>query len=988
MLCSALRKTIPSLLTVAALVLPACGGDDVAAPTGDGGTPSDTQQPEATGAADAGDGTGAVVPGPFGNDVPVSGTQTVTGLLGPVDVVRDKNGMVHIYGTHTVDVMRVEGYQVARDRTAQVELLRRVAEGSIAEIAGASALAQDIAARALGIKRVGQAMYDAIPMTSPTRAWLDAYADGITQFNARVIAGTEKLPGAMIGIPDTALGAWTGADVLAVARYQAYALSYFGDDELAATSFAEASRAKFNSQATDPALKARAGFLVDAVRFDTIGTPTVLSQFPDDPMLNQYKAQDTVRSPAPARALRPAQSPRIDSGALGALTPLRNALRDLRSVLGAQGFVGSNDWIVGPARTTTGHTMVASDPHLSLTAPAVFWLVHLDVVSSDPSEQLDAAGIAFPGIAGIILGFNQHVAWGATDAYFDVSDVYQEQVTADGSGVVFNGQPVAFQTAKEIIPLGGGKTYEYDVQIVPQHGPILPTIDPTTQHVVPAPAGGTAMSERWTGNDVTHDIDFIFGILRATTVEDARTALRSFATGAENWVVGDDQGNVFYSAQANVPMRDKRAFTWDPATFSGTLPYFVLPGDGSAEWQGYLAERYVPHQKNPTTNFIATANNQQVPQPVANDPSSLVLPNQVPIFLGAEYDKGYRAGRVSELITTAGAQKISLDGMALIQADTRSPYGAALTPSLLVSLQHAAAEKATPGTHPDLTAIVADPRYAALPPDVLQALSGWQQAGYDAASGVDPDTNKPIADPTGVAEAAAVFNVWFTRMHSAIFADELGAIGQQALPLDGEFSVTYLLTAPDPTKFATYDPATGDSILFDDLTTTAVLESRDQRAILSLLDGVDFLKQTLGADSTQWRWGSVHTLRFDSLVSLWASLSIPPGGDPTFPNGFPRHGDLSTVDVGGFPIAYTAGPLPAATSFQYFHGPTQRFVVDLDPAGPVAKNVIPGGEIWDDASPHFRDEAELWRKNENHPIPFAKPDVVSAAESHVVFSTP
>jgi penicillin amidase len=326
--------------------------------------------------------------------------------------------------------------------------------------------------------------------------------------------------------------------------------------------------------------------------------------------------------------------------------------------------------------------------------------------------------------------------------------------------------------------------------------------------------------------------------------------------------------------------------------------------------------------------------------------------------------------------------------MAKIQADTRSPYGAAVTPSLLLALQHAAQEKATPGTHPDLTAIVADPRYTALPADVTQALSGWQAGGYDAASGVDPTTNLPIADPTGVAEATAVFNVWFTRLHGAIFADELAAIGQTALPLEGQFSVTYLLTAPDPTKFATYDPTLKDSILFDDLTTTTVTESRDQRIILSLLDAVDFLNKALGADSTKWRWGSIHTLRFDSLVSLWPTLSIPPGGDKTFPNGFPRHGDLSTVDVGGFFISYSAGPLPATTSFAYSHGPTQRFVIDLDPKGPVAKNVLPGGEIWDDQSPHFRDEAELWRRNENHPIPFAKADVVSAAESHVVFSAP
>jgi hypothetical protein len=63
-------------------------------------------------------------------------------------------------------------------------------------------------------------------------------------------------------------------------------------------------------------------------------------------------------------------------------------------------------------------------------------------------------------------------------------------------------------------------------------------------------------------------------------------------------------------------------------------------------------------------------------------------------------------------------------------------------------------------------------------------------------------------------------------------------------------------------------------------------------------------------------------------------------------------------------------------------------VIDLNPAGPVASNVLPGGEIWDNASPHFAGQAELWRKNENRPVPFAMPEVVSAAESHVAYVTP
>lgn len=958
-------------------LLAACSGADSTSPAIASGSPDG-------GTSDGGpDGDAGAVVTPFGDDVPVSGTQNIKGLEGPVDVVRDKTGMVHIYATRAVDALRVEGYQVARDRTVQLELVRRSAEGSIAEIAGESSLPSDIATRTVGMKRVGQAMYDALAKDSEARLWLDAYADGISQFNARLQAKTEKLPAGMVGVPLTAFGPWTGADVLAIARLQAYALSYSIDDELAATELVQAAQSTFTAASADPAVAARANFLVDTVRFEALDPRTVLDAFPDDAKKKSHQA----KRPKPD-----AQVPRVHvpSSVLSALAPWKQAVAQTRKLLGVYGKVGSNNWVVDGSITSTGHPLVASDPHLSLSAPAVFWMVHLDVVSADPKEQLDVAGLSFPGIPGIILGSNEHIAWGATDAYYDVSDAWNETLTPDGKSVVFNGKPVAIETIKEVIPLQGGKSYTYNVQVVPHHGPILPTIDPKTNAVIPA--AGSAVSSHWTGQEATHDIESILGILRAKNVDDARTAFKDFATGAENWVVGDDQGNIFWTTQSNIPLRDKRAFTWDPASFSGTLPIFVLPGDGSAEWKGYLSEANVPHAKNPASHYIATANAQQVPRVAPNDPSSTELPDGTPIFLGAEYDPGLRVARIRDRIDAmvAAGHKISPDDMASIQGDTRSPFGARLTPVLINAIARAAEEKATPGTHPDLTAIVGDKRYsAATMAEVSAVLTAWGgKADYDAASGMDPTTNKAVADPDSAAEATAIFNAWFARIFGAIFGDELHAMGQDQALLDTGHAVTYLLTAPDPAAFATYSATTGDSILFDDMSTPSIIESRDERTIASLLDALDYLSKTLGADSKGWRWGALHTIRFSSLISLWGGYSIPSSTDKTFPNGFPRHGDNSTVDVGGFSVPFANAALPADMSFSYAHGPTQRFVADLDPKGLVVRNVLPGGEVWDTASPHFRDEAEMWRVNKNHPVAFAKSDVVAAAEEHVVYTSP
>jgi penicillin amidase len=388
-----------------------------------------------------------------------------------------------------------------------------------------------------------------------------------------------------------------------------------------------------------------------------------------------------------------------------------------------------------------------------------------------------------------------------------------------------------------------------------------------------------------------------------------------------------------------------------------------------------------------------------------NDPSNDTLPNGQPIYLACWHDPGFRVGRIHQLIEGLG-HPMTLDDMAAIQADARSALGAKLAPGLVTALEHAMAEASTPGTHPDLTAVVSTARFKAAPiQEMHDLLVQWGADGYDTPAGVSLDDGSLSTDAKQAAssEATLVFQTWLMRVMQAILGDELTAIGYDPPPLydhDLRVVTTYLLTA-DPTTLATYDPFAGGSELFDDLTTPNILETRDEREVTSLLDALDYLNAKLGPDRGKWRWGLVHTLRFQSLVPLWGSLSIPPIGDGTFPSGFPRHGDGFNIDVGepdGIPLSlFTAAAdggvdggadaeVPADLGFGYSEGPTQRFVIDMDPSGPVARNVLPGGEVWDNASPHFADEAEMWRRNQNHPFFFAHDDVAAAAEERTQYT--
>lgn len=954
-----------AVLLVAALGTFSCGDDDSNNPPAgtDGGADADT--------SDAGP-----TDGPW-SAVPESSRVDIAGLKGPVDVVRDKYGMVHIYAKSQDDAFRVQGYQVARDRTAQLELLRRTATGRLAELLGsvqASLIDQDIAARTMGLTWPAK---DMLAAASPeVRASIDAYVDGISQFNARVRSGEEKLPDGLLFLTPEAFQPWTAEDVIALARLQASMLSYSAGSEIALSSFVESVRQVMKADSDDPALAKRAGFLTDVVRFAPIDDTTVLGGFAAATTTSQTFLEGGRKKPKNVRDFRPSRE------ALEATRAFQTAFDAAMDVAGGRrmSMTGSNNWIVAGSRSATGRPLLANDPHLQLPSPPVFWTVHIKVDAENPADSLDFGGTAFPGLPAVILGFNKDIAWGATTAFFDVTDVYQETITPDGTGVVFKGGNVPFQKIRETIGTGTGKL-DYDVLVVPHHGPILPTIQP--DHTV-APPSGTALSVKWTGHKPTNDLASVFGMLRAKNVDEAKTALSSFAVGAQNWVVVD-KDSILYSAHAQIPKRVKEAYTWDPATFSGTLPGLVLPGDGTAEWTGeFLEEAYLPQAKNPAAGYIVTANNDQFGVLLDNDPSNDKLPNGDPVYISSFYTMGLRAGRIKERIEKAG-KPLTIDDMASIQADSRSPLGARLTSHVLAAIEQGLAEKATPGTHPDLTALVGSDRWTNAPiAEIKDLLTKWgTDSDYDAASGMSPDDNKPSADAkeSNASRATTIFNVWFSRMLTLTFADEFAKVGG-ATGFETDRSLTYLLTA-DKTKLATFDVATNDSILFDDLDTPEV-ESRSERILHALLDGVDFLRTRLGNDTAQWQWGRIHTIRFDALVPLWGDYTNPKADDPVFPNGFPRHGDAYSVDVAtyGFPAK-----LDASASFSYKFGPSQRFVVAADPTATVRRNALPGGNVWDPKSPHFADDAERWRRNQNRPIPFSTEEVVGEAEGRVVYQT-
>lgn len=921
--------------------------------------------------------------------LPVDDHLALQHLSGKVDVVRDKNGRPHIYATSTNDAMRVEGYLVALDRTMQLEFYRRVSEGRLAEILSSTTsdtIDLDITYRHIGLARTAQAQYAALPAGDVKDA-MDAYADGVTQAFRKIRSGEVHLPPGLFGISPDAFTDWTAVDSLAIGRFQTYQLSYDADVDLGNQALFDAARGTFTATDADAAVAKRAGLERDLVRFAPADPATTTTGYPSvTPKHGRPGPRPTHAHAHPPSARAPHAGRDKSHELLSTTAGYRKAMGVMRAMFTRAGF-GSNNWAVSGSRSATGHALVASDPHLSLSAPAVFWPVSIQVkapAGGDATGDLDVAGIAFPGIPAIILGHNEHIAWGATVAGYDVSDAYAETLTADGTGVIFQGSTVPLETIDEVIKLQSGAPITYKVQVVPHHGPIVPTID--NHHVTPADPKKGAISIKWTGLEPTHEIEAVLELLRTTDVDAARQALKRFGVGGQNWMLGDTSGHILWTSHVNVPVRDPRAFQWDAQTYKGTLPCLVLPGDGTTEWTGYLGDDMVPWEKDPPAGFISTANNDPIGDTLDNDPSNDQLPDGTPMYLACSYDIGFREGKIHKRLEAHKAPLTTAD-LSAIQGDEQSSMGAALAPALVAALERAQEEVAAPGTHPDLTAVVKDPGYSqATMKTIHDLLVAWGAAGgYAASSGVDPDDDTPLpasgksALEVRSSQATLIFNAWQVRLFSRTLGDELAKMG---VGLDGEREAKAMLrlVQADPATLATYDAATGDSSLWDDLGTPMVVESRHERMIRALLDALG----ELGADVTNYRWGARHTLTFTALLPFWNTLSIPPVGDPVFPGGFPRHGDQFSIDAAEYGFVGAGSKL----DFTYGAGPTQRFVVDLDPAGPRAFNALPGGEVWDPRSPHFRDEAELWRRNQTHPVPFLLADVIAAKEKRTLVASP
>lgn len=536
-----------------------------------------------------------------------AGELSLAGPGGAIRIERDAHGIPTIKAGSGRDLAFGLGFVHAQDRLWQLETHRRIGSGRLAEAFGPSALESDRFLRALAVRRAAEAQWAQVRPES--REWLTAYAQGINsvlkdQVRARppefLILGLTPEP-------------WQPVDSLAWAIMMAWDLGGNWSTEL---------------------LRLRLSLKMPVDRINELLPP-----YPGDKPLQTADYAALFRG----LGLGP-----------GGLAVAWSGLPDLAPPSGVEG-VGSNNWVVAGSRTTTGQPLLANDPHLKLSAPALWYFARLQ------APGIEVAGATMPGLPAVVLGQNRQLAWGFTNTGPDVQDLYIEQLKEGDAGQYRTPSGWArFETAQEVIRVKGQADVTMTVRRT-RHGPVISDAGTVDDVLGPKARPTHVLALRWTALDADGDpVAPALGMQRAATVQEFIGATSGWVAPMQNMVVADKQGHIGFVAAGRLPVRKPEN------DLRGLVP---SPGwDDRYDWAGWVPAQETPRETDPERGYIATANQRIHGADYAH-------------YLTSEWAVPYRQQRIEQML--AERARHSIDDLARMQADVQSLAAPKILPWLM-----------------------------------------------------------------------------------------------------------------------------------------------------------------------------------------------------------------------------------------------------------------------------------------------------------------
>ena len=543
-----------------------------------------------------------------------SGRMELAGLAETATITRDRDGVPHITARTQEDIHFALGFAHAQDRLWQMELQRRTVAGRLSEVFGQSTLPTDIFMRTLDL--YGHAARSVKSFRPEQLAQIEAYSRGVNAYITRRTALLEpRLPIEFMLLRHSP-EPWTAADSIAIVKLMALNLS---------TNLGlETRRLAFAAVGLSPAE------IEDLLPSDPAVAPPPL---PD--LASLYPLR---KAPGKQAAAIPIVDEMIGSGA-------------------------SNNWVVAGSKTKSGKPLLANDPHLRISAPAIWYLAHLRLERAG-KDTINAVGASLPGVPLIVIGRNDHIAWGFTNTGPDVQDIFIEKVNPDDRNTYLTPDGWRpFEIERLAIKVKGAADHTLERRRT-RHGPVLPGgfrgLDAALAPNHVAALAWTALTD--------DDTTLAAGLFTDTlyTVDDYIALMKSYVVPMQSMVLADSKGNIAMIAPGRVPVRD-------PANLvAGRAP---VPGwDATYDWKGWLDFSQLPQVKNPSAGAIGTAN-------------ARIVPPDFPAFLTHDWDAPFRQQRVDALVTSKADHTV--ETMKAAQADVLSPAVERLQ-TLMIAIAQAA----------------------------------------------------------------------------------------------------------------------------------------------------------------------------------------------------------------------------------------------------------------------------------------------------------
>jgi len=569
------------------------------------------------------------------------GEFTIPGLQGEVKILRDGYGVPQIFATNHHDLFFAQGYVHAQDRFWQMDFWRHMGAGRLSELLGKSMLDTDRFLRTLGWERVAQQELDLLG--EDELAILESYSEGVNAYLLQQTETSLSLEYYFLKLinKDYLPAPWTPLNSLTWGKAMAWDLRANLDTEI--------ERALLLKTLPRNQLE----FLYPEYPPDH---PVIVPGFSVSREVNGVQAGTLDK-------IDISSSEHLIPNLADVLDRLQNSADAVDQLTGG-GFesVGSNSWAIHGDLTDTGKPFLANDPHLAAQMPSIWYEVGLHCLEKTEDCQLEVAGFSFAGVPGVIIGHNNRIAWGFTNAAPDVMDLYIEKIDPENpSRYLTTDGWKEMDVISETIQVAGGDPVELDVHLT-QHGPVIGSVyglEDFAEESGLAIPDNYALAVRWTALEPTCIFCSIWDINLANNWEDFRQAARSFSVPSQNLIYADVDGNIGYQMPGNIPIRVEG--------HDGSLP---VPGwNGNYEWQGYIPFEELPHILNPKAGYIVTANNA-------------VVGDDYPYLITDQWSYGFRAQRIENLINAAPGP-INLTYLKKMQGDNYDSLAAVLVPFLL-----------------------------------------------------------------------------------------------------------------------------------------------------------------------------------------------------------------------------------------------------------------------------------------------------------------